>query len=100
MVTLSVTGFRVAAVLRGASDLVACCGWDPARDRSLIALIDQAIGLVPGKGSRNAEETSLAAWDQLAAHLGCDPREWEQQPGRAAGDVQDALRAAADKAAS
>ncbi|MDH6610233.1 hypothetical protein M2164_005868 [Streptomyces sp. SAI-208] len=95
MVTLSVTRFRIAAVLRAAA-LTACCGWDPNRDdRSLVALIDQAIGLTPGKGTPDAEETSVAAWDALANHLGCDPREWEQQAGRTDADVRDALHGAA-----
>lgn len=101
MVTLSVTRSRVAGVLRGAADLAGCCGWDPARDRSLVALIDQAIGLIPGKGSPDAEETSIAAWAALAEHLGVDidtvdfPREWEQQPGRTADEVRAALYGAA-----
>jgi hypothetical protein len=104
MVTLSVTRSRVAGVLRSAADLAGCCGWDPARDRSLVALIDQAIGLTPGKGSKDAEETAVAAWAALSAHLGADtddveaPREWELKPGRTAEQVRDALYGAAAKA--
>lgn len=95
MVTLSVTRFRVASVLRGAADLVGCRGWDPDR-HSLVVLIDKAIGLIPGKGTPDAEETSIAAWEILTAHLGSDPRDWEQQPGRDADEVQAALHGAAE----
>ena len=95
MVTLSVTRSRIAAVLRAAGDLVGCCGWDPERDRSLVALIDQAIGMVPGKTTPDAEDTSTAAWEALTAHLAADPREWELKAGRTAAEVQEALHASA-----
>ena len=94
MVTLSVTRYRVSAVLNGAARLLADEVWDADR-HGLIAAVDRAIGLTPGKGTPDAEETSLAAWDALADHLDCDPREWEQQAGRTQAEVEAALRGAA-----
>lgn len=96
MVTLSVTRSRVADVLAGAADLVAMEGWDPDRDSSsLVAAIDLSIGLTPGKGTPDAEDTSLAAWDALTNNLGQDPRDWELKPGRTQAEVEAALRGAA-----
>lgn len=102
MVTLSLTRSRIAGVLFRAAGVLGLEGWDPSSDQhSLMGVIDRAIGLVPGKGSQDAAETSLAAWEALAAHLGVErtawefPREWEQQPGRTEAEVLDALRGAA-----
>jgi hypothetical protein len=95
MVTLSVTRSRVAAVLNGTADLLEAEGWDPERN-SVIFAIDRAAGYVPGKGSKDAEEATLQAWDALVTHL--DEQlvvPWERTPGRTQLQVVSALRGAA-----
>lgn len=95
MVTISVTRSRIAAVLNGTADLLEAEGWDPERN-AIIFAIDRAAGYVPGKGSPDAEETTLAAWDALVTHLGerlVVP--WERTPGRTQLQVVTALRGAA-----
>lgn len=100
MVTLSVTRSRVAAVLARAADSFKAQPWDPYRN-SLMAAIDDAAGFVPGKGGVDAEETSLAAWDTLAVHLGDQwPGDWERAAGRTQLEVEAALRGAAAKQAT
>lgn len=97
MVTLSVTRSRVANVLRSTADLLEAEGWDPERN-SVIFAIDRAAGYVPGKGTPDAEQTTLDAWDALVTHL--DEQlvvPWERTPGRTQADVVDALRAAAEE---
>lgn len=95
MVTLSVTRSRVANVLNRAADLLAVEGWDPERN-SMMNAIDKAAGFVPGKGSVDAEATSLAAWDALCAHLDeLWPNVWEAEHTQT--EVEAALRAAADE---
>ncbi|RSN13789.1 hypothetical protein DMH25_08355 [Streptomyces sp. WAC 01325] len=97
MVTLSVTRSRVAAVLERAADLLGAEHWDPLRN-PIIGAIDRASGFVPGKGAKDAEATSLAAWDALAQYLANKfPQEWERREGRTQTDVVDALRAAAEE---
>ena len=97
MVTLSVTRSRVADVLNAAADHFEATPWDPYRN-PLMSAIDTAAGFVPGKGTRDAEDASLAAWDALAVHLGDQwPRDRERQPGRTQADVETALRKAAGK---
>ncbi|MFD9192933.1 hypothetical protein ACFWCA_32565 [Streptomyces phaeochromogenes] len=97
MVTLSVTRSRVAAVLSRAADLLGAEGWDPHLN-PVIGAIDRAAGFVPGKGARDAEATSLAAWDALCVYLSNDfPQQWEQQPGRTQAEVLDAVRAASEE---
>jgi hypothetical protein len=97
MVTLSVTRSRVATVLSRAADLLGAEGWD-ARLNPIIGAIDRAAGFVPGKGTRVAESTSLAAWDAISTYL-CDefPQEWEQRPERTQAEVLDTLRAASEE---
>lgn len=95
MVTLSVTRSRIAAVLTGAAQHLEAEGWDPYRHPLMVA-IDTAAGYVPGRGGRDAEDASLAAWDALAVHLGNEwPGDWERCPERTQDDVLAALRAAA-----
>lgn len=97
MVTLSVTRSRVAAVLEGAASLLGAEGWD-AHLNPIIGAIDRAAGFVPGKGTKDAEATSLAAWDALAQYLVDQyPQEWERLPGRTQAEVLDALRAASEE---
>jgi hypothetical protein len=96
MMTLSVTRSRVATVLRDTATLLETEGWDPLRNPVMDA-IDRAAGYVPGKGTPDAEETTLAAWDALVTHL--DERlivPWERTPGRTQEQVVAGLRAAAD----
>ena len=98
MVTLSVTRSRVAGVLTAAADGFQAEPWHPYRN-PLMTAIDVAAGFVPGKGAVDAEDTSLAAWDALAVHLGDQwPGDWEREPGRRQADVVAALRGAASKA--
>ena len=94
MVTLSVTRTRVAGVLAAAADSFNDRPWDPHLN-PLMTAIDTAAGYVPGKGARDAEDASLAAWDLLAQHLGVWPGDWERATGRSQDDVQAALREAA-----
>lgn len=98
MVTLSVTRSRIAAVLTAAADALHAEGWDPYLN-PLMAAIDTAAGFVPGNSTRDAEDTSLAAWDALAVHLGDQwPGDWERTAGRRQDEVVAALRGAAGKA--
>lgn len=100
MVTLSVTRSRVAAVLNGTADLLQVEGWDPERN-SVIFAIDRAAGYVPGKGSPDAEQTTLDAWDALVTHLGEQlVVPWERQAGRTQLQVLHALRQAAQAVTS
>lgn len=95
MVTLSVTRSRIAGVLNTTAALLETEGWDPDRN-SVIFAIDRAAGYVPGKGSPDAEQTTLAAWDALVTHLGEQLAvTWERTPGRTQLQVVSALRAAA-----
>ncbi|NUP38944.1 MAG: hypothetical protein HOY76_18495 [Streptomyces sp.] len=97
MVTISVTRSRIAAVLRDTAALLEAEGWDPERN-SVMDAIDRAAGYVPGKGSTDAEETTLAAWDALVTHLGEQlVVPWERTPGRTQLQVLHALRTAADE---
>ncbi|MEV7034541.1 hypothetical protein AB0N99_30470 [Streptomyces sp. NPDC093272] len=98
MVTLSVTGSRIADVLTRAADAFRDAPWDPHLN-PLMAAIDTAAGFVPGKGSVDAEDCSLAAWDALCRHLGdVWPGDWERTAGRRQDEVEAALRGAAAKA--
>ncbi|MEW2463077.1 hypothetical protein AB0872_20535 [Microbacterium sp. NPDC047426] len=100
MVTLSVTRSRVAGVLRATASLLEREGWDPLRN-PVMSAIDRAAGYVPGKGTPDAEETTLAAWDALVMHV--DERlivPWERAPGRTQEQIVAGLRAAADGLAS
>lgn len=94
MVTLSVTRSRIAAVLVGAASVVAVDGWHPEY-QPVMRAIDQAAGFVPGKGSRDAEDTTLAAFDALSTYLMCPVGAWERTEGRTATEVEEALREAA-----
>ena len=97
MVTLSVTRSRVASVLRDTASLLEAEGWDPERN-SVIFAIDRAAGYVPGKGTPDAEQTTLDAWDALVTHLGEQlVVPWERTPGRTPLQVMTALRRAADE---
>lgn len=91
MVTLSVTRSRVAGVLAVAAAIVTVDGWHPLQ-APLMRAIDAAAGYVPGKGGRDAEETTLAAYDALSAHLQCPAGAWERIPGITAADVAEAMR--------
>lgn len=96
MVTLSVTRSRVAAVLRATANLLEAEGWD-ARRNSVMDAIDRAAGYVPGKGSPDAERTTIDAWDALVTHLGEQlVVPWERTPGRTQAQVVAALRGAAE----
>lgn len=98
MVTLSLTRSRVASVLAAAGSLLEAEGWDPPY-LTIMTAIDRAAGFVPGKGSADSEETTLAAWKQLADHLdAASVSDWEQQAGRTQLQVLAALGQAADKA--
>jgi hypothetical protein len=95
MVTLSVTRSRVAAVLRGAADLLEAEGWDP-RINPIVTAIDRAAGFIPGRSSADAEQATLEAWDAIAEHLGGQVvLEWERDPNRSQGQVLHAIRSAA-----
>lgn len=97
MVTLSLTRSRVASVLARAADILGAEHWDAYRN-SVIVAIDRAAGFDPGKGTKDAEATSLAAWDALAQYLcGQWPEEWERRTGRTKDEVLDALRAASEE---
>lgn len=97
MVTLSVTRSRVAHVLEAAADVLGAEGWDPHRN-SVMHAIDRAAGFVPGKSSKDAEATSLAAWDALCQYLAdASPREWETHAGLTQAEVLGALRAASEE---
>ena len=96
MVTLSVTRSRVAAVLSSAAALLTADGWDPGTN-PIVGAIDRAAGYVPGKGSTDAEQTTLDAWDALVTHLNGEPVvAWEQAPGRTQLQILAALHAAAE----
>jgi hypothetical protein len=98
MVTLSVTRSRIAAVLTDAEALLKTEGWDPLH-HPVITAIDHAAGFTPGSSSPDAEETTLAAWQQLADHLDvASVSQWEREPGRTQLQVLAALRDAAAKA--
>jgi hypothetical protein len=98
MVTLSVTRSRIAAVLNSAEALLKAEGWD-ALHNPVIAAIDRAAGFVPGKSSTDAEETTLAAWQQLADHLDvASVASWEREPDRTEMQVLAALAGSAAKA--
>jgi hypothetical protein len=98
MVTLSVTRSRVAAVLNGTASLLKVEGWDPLQNPVMTA-IDRAAGYVPGKGSRDAEQTTLDAWTVLSNHLDVSSvGQWEREPGRTQLQVLAALEGAAAKA--
>lgn len=100
MVTLSVTRSRVAAVLARAGSLLQAEGWDPLHNPVILA-IDRAAGFVPGKSSSDAEETTLAAWQQLADHLdAASVSDWERQAGRTQLQVIAALAGAALRGAA
>ncbi len=100
MVTLSVTRSRVAAVLNGAEALLQTEGWDPLHNPVILA-IDRAAGFVPGKSSMDAEETTLAAWQMLADHIGAaSVSGWEREAGRTQLQVLAAVRQAAKAVAS
>ncbi|MDT0608781.1 DUF6197 family protein [Streptomyces lancefieldiae] len=91
------TRSRVAAVLNGTADLLESEGWDPERN-SVMSAIDRAAGYVPGKGSTDAEQTTIDAWDALVTHLGEQlVVPWERTPGRTRLQVVSALRGAAVK---
>lgn len=95
MVTLSVTRSRVAAVLNSTADLLQAEGWDPLVN-PVVSAIDRAAGYVPGKGTPDAEQTTLDAWDALVTHLGNQlVVPWEQAPQRTQAHVLHALRSAA-----
>lgn len=95
MVTLSVTRSRVAAVLNQTANLLEVEGWDPDRN-SVIFAIDRAAGYTPGKGTPDAEQTTLDAWDALVIHLGEQlVVPWEKAPGRTQRQILHALRTAA-----
>jgi hypothetical protein len=105
MVTLSVTGSRIAATLAVAAGILDIEGWDALRN-PIAAAIDRAADFTPGKSSTNAEEVTVLAVEMLAGHLalgapdgsGYEPLTvWERQPGRTEADVLAALRGAAGK---
>jgi len=98
MVTLSVTRSRVAAVLRSTADLLEAEGWDP-HTNPVMSAIDRAAGYVPGKGSVDAEQTTLDAWQQLADYLDVTSvLSWERMTCRTQRQVLAALAGAAHKA--
>ncbi|MEV7364309.1 hypothetical protein [Streptomyces sp. NPDC091299] len=98
MVTPTVTRSRIAEVLGAAADLLDAEGWDPLR-KPIVTAIDQAAGFVPGKGSPDAEQLTLDAWDQLATHLDVPSVAlWEREIGRTPLQVHAALHGAAAKA--
>lgn len=100
MVTLSVTRSRVAGVLNSTAGLLEAEGWDPLLN-PVMSAIDRAANYVPGKGSTDAEEATLQAWDALVAHLdGQLVVPWERTPGRTQEQVLAALRGAAKSMAS
>ncbi|MFF3515798.1 helix-turn-helix domain-containing protein [Streptomyces sp. NPDC002573] len=100
VVSLSVTRSRIADVLTRSADLLEAEGWDPERN-SMIFAIDRAAGYVPGKGTPDAEQTTLGAWDALVTHLGQQfAFWWEKTPGRTQLQVVTALRAAAEEVRS
>lgn len=94
MVTLSLTRSRIAAVLNRAADVVAAGVWHPLQN-PVVRAIDEAVGFVPGKGGRDAEDTTLQAFDALSAYLMCPVGTWERIPGTTQADVVQALREAA-----
>ncbi|MFI8531752.1 hypothetical protein ACIGMX_16120 [Streptomyces aquilus] len=99
MLTLSLTRFRVAAVLEHAADLLGAEGWH-AHLNPIIGAIDRAADFVPGKGTQHAEAASLAAWDALSQYLcGQWPQDWERRPGLTQDEVLGALRAASEEVA-
>jgi hypothetical protein len=95
MVTLSVTRSRIAAVLNGTVALLEAEGWDPLQ-KPIADAIDRAAGYMPGKGTPDAEQATLDAWEALVTHLGDQlVVEWETAPGRTQLQVLTALRSAA-----
>jgi hypothetical protein len=97
MVTLSVTRSRIAAVLEATADLLEAEGWDPHQNPVIFA-IDRAAGYVPGKGSPDAEQATLDAWDALVAHLGEQlVVRWETKSGHTQRQILHALRTAAEQ---
>jgi hypothetical protein len=95
MVTLSVTRSRIAAVLNGTVALLEAEGWDPLHN-PIADAIDRAAGYMPGKGTPDAEQATLDAWEALVTHLGDQlVVEWETAPGRTQLQVLTALRSAA-----
>ncbi|MEV6547916.1 hypothetical protein AB0M57_04305 [Streptomyces sp. NPDC051597] len=86
MVTLSVTDSRIRAVLASAADLIESPAWDPAT-ATLMQAIDQAAGYQPGRGTRDGEATTIAAWTVIEHHLDDSwPDLWamEHQPAEVA----------------
>jgi hypothetical protein len=97
MVTLSVTRSRIAAVLEATADLLEAEGWDPHQNPVMPA-IDRAAGYIPGVGSRDAEQTTLDAWDALVTVIGDQPFvRWETKLGRTQRQILHALRTAANE---
>ncbi|MEU0818868.1 DUF6197 family protein [Streptomyces mirabilis] len=95
MVTLSVTRSRIAAVLNSTVALLEAEGWVPLKN-PIADAIDRAAGYQPGKGTPDAEQATLDAWDALATQLGDQlVVEWETAPGRTQLQVLSALRGAA-----
>lgn len=89
---------RAAHILTAAADLLAREKWHPYRN-PLMGAIDRAVGYTPGKGGVKAEAATLAAFDLLCLHLGCEwAGDWERKAGRTQAEVLAALRRAAGKA--
>jgi hypothetical protein len=92
MVTLSVTPYRIGNVLRQAAGLLD--DWHPEMN-PLMRAIDQAANYVPGNGTPDAMDTTLAAFASLSDYLACPAETWERLPGRTRDEVQHAMREAA-----
>lgn len=88
---------RGVTVLIAAATLLEAEEWHPYRN-PLMDAIDRAAGYVPGKGDGEAEGVTLAAWDLLCLHLGCEwAGDWERAAGRTQAEVVAALYAAAGR---